>query len=534
MNILKGKNAILYRRVSTTNQKLLGNSLSAQQSSLKDFCHKNSMNIIEEFQEDYSAKNFNRPEWKKLNKFAQKNKTRIDYLLVVDWDRFSRNTYEALGVINDFNSIGVEVNCIDKWINYDDPTQIMMQLMYLGMPEVDNKIRSQKIHIGMRQSHKEGRWCVKQPVGYIPGKDELDKPLMQLDSTKAPLIKELFELFATGVYSQTELRKMAKFKQLKLSKSNLSRLLKNVVYTSKIKVKKYKDEPEQIVNGLHKAIINSEIFNKVQYQLNVKSKYKQKSTKHSETLYLRGHLKCIKCNGNLTGSASTSKTGAKHYYYHCNNGCKERFKIKEAHTELKALFSELKPSDEVCNLFEMVLEDYYKTLKDNKYQQIKTTKNEITKIKSRQKKLLNKLLDQVISDKIYKTHNSNLENELYEKKQELETLNDYQKDLSEYIEFGLYLIQNIDVLFEKANVSVKSKLMSSIFDEKIEFDGEKYRTPQFKEGFGYIYKKINELESVLNKTGDNFSKVSHLVELAGFEPASRYGNHISSTCLDNY
>lgn len=24
------------------------------------------------------------------------------------------------------------------------------------------------------------------------------------------------------------------------------------------------------------------------------------------------------------------------------------------------------------------------------------------------------------------------------------------------------------------------------------------------------------------------------VELAGFEPASRYGNHISSTCLDNY
>ena len=74
----------------------------------------------------------------------------------------------------------------------------------------------------MRQSHKEGRWCVKQPVGYIPGKDELDKPLMQLDSTKAPLIKELFELFATGVYSQTELRKMAKFKQLKLSKSNLS------------------------------------------------------------------------------------------------------------------------------------------------------------------------------------------------------------------------------------------------------------------------------------------------------------------------
>ena len=105
MNNLQGKRAILYRRVSTTDQKVFGNSLNAQQGSLRDFCEKNSMNIVKEFQEDYSAKNFNRPEWKRLNAFAKKNKKDIDYLLVVDWDRFSRNVYEALGVINDFKNI---------------------------------------------------------------------------------------------------------------------------------------------------------------------------------------------------------------------------------------------------------------------------------------------------------------------------------------------------------------------------------------------------------------------------------------------
>ena len=146
---LNGKSAILYRRVSTADQKEFGNSLNAQQSSLRDFCDKNSINIVKEFQEDYSAKNFNRPEWKRLNDFAKKNKNGIDYLLVVDWDRFSRNVFEALGVINDFKERGIEVNCIGKWINYSDPAQIMMQLMYLGMPEVDNKIRSQKVQMGM-------------------------------------------------------------------------------------------------------------------------------------------------------------------------------------------------------------------------------------------------------------------------------------------------------------------------------------------------------------------------------------------------
>ena len=118
MNSLIGKNAILYRRVSTTDQKLFGNSLNAQQSSLRDFCTKNSMTIVKEFQEDYSAKNFNRPEWKKLNDFTKKNKSKIDYLLVVDWDRFSRDTYEALKVIDDFKKLDIEVNCIEKWAFY--------------------------------------------------------------------------------------------------------------------------------------------------------------------------------------------------------------------------------------------------------------------------------------------------------------------------------------------------------------------------------------------------------------------------------
>ena len=112
----------------------------------------------------------------------------------------------------------------------------MMQLMYLGMPEVDNKIRSQKVQIGMRQGLKEGRWNVMQPIGYVSGKDELGKTLMQLDPIKAPLIKDLFSTFSLGVYSQNEILKMSKFRKLKLSKSTLSRVLRNILYVGDIKV----------------------------------------------------------------------------------------------------------------------------------------------------------------------------------------------------------------------------------------------------------------------------------------------------------
>ena len=513
MNNLTGKNAILYRRVSTTDQKLFGNSLNAQQSSLRDFCTKHSMNIVKEFQEDYSAKNFIRPEWKKLNDFTKKNKSKIDYLLVVDWDRFSRDAYEALRVIDDFKKLDIEVNCIEKWINYKDPTQKIMQLMYLGMPEVDNKIRSQKVQMGMRQGLKEGRYNVKPPIGYMPGKDELSKTLIQLDTVKAPLIEELFSTFALGIYSQNELLKMSKFRELKLSKSNLSRVLKNILYAGDVRVSAKDDEPEQIIKGLHKSIVSREIFNKVQHLLVSRTKNKSKRNKMRDDMYLRGHLKCVKCEGNLTGSPSTSKTGAKHYYYHCNTakGCKERFKVKDAHNELINLFRDLKPPVEVCDLFELVLEDHYKTSKQSQYNDMKRVESEIQGLELKKDKLLDKLLDEVISNEVFTKHTKNIDKDLSERRNELSNLNDYQKDLSEYINYGLKLMQNLEMFFEQSDVHIKNKLMSSIFEEKIEFDGVKYRTPIFKDGFRFIYSKINELESIANKKGDNLSKVSRLV-----------------------
>ena len=72
----------------------------------------------------------------------------------------------------------------------------------------------------MRQGLKEGRWNMRQPIGYIKGKDENGRPLMQVDEKKYKLIRELFLMFESGLYSQNQLLKMKKFERLKLSKSN--------------------------------------------------------------------------------------------------------------------------------------------------------------------------------------------------------------------------------------------------------------------------------------------------------------------------
>jgi site-specific DNA recombinase len=521
MKNLSGKRAILYRRVSTTDQKLHGYSLGHQKDVLRAFCHNNSIEIDREFEEDYSAKDFIRPQFKQLLEYAIKNKNKIDYLLVHKWDRFSREGSDALVYIKTFKKLGIEVNCIESWIDYDDPAQLMMLHINVAFPEVENRIKSDRVKDGNRKALLEGRWINKQPLGYIKGRDENDKPLMRPHPELSPLVKELFEDFASGLYSQSELLKLYKYKPLKLTRSNLNRIIRQIVYAGKIEIKADKSNPEIIIDGLHQPIISIETYCKVQNILQRRTVFKQKIKAINPYFPLRGHLKCCKCGGNLTGSASTSGTGAKHYYYHCNasNGCNERFTTAEAHKQFFELLKSIAPSKEVCDLFEVILEEKFKTSESDKEIQLNKVKREIEQIKKKEEVLTDKLIEGVLNNEDFILTKKKLKDKYLELKEIETTLKIDEKDLRSQIGFGVQLFQNLPNLFEKASVSLKNKLLSSILEEKLEYKNKKYRTPVFKEVFGYIYNKINALENIKEKTGNNLSKVSRFVPGAGVEPA---------------
>ena len=520
---LQDKKVILYRRVSTTDQKESGNSLNTQHNSLRDFARKNGMNVVNEYEEDYSAKNFNRPEFKKLQDFVKKSKGKVDYILITSWDRFSRNAHDALGVIHNMRELGVEVNCIENWIDHDDPQQLIMMLLYLGIPEVDNRVRSQKVRTCMRQGLKEGRWNVGQPIGYIPGKDpeNPNKILMKVDPEKGPSMAELFKEFARGIYSQNELRALPRFRHLNLSRSNLNVQLRNVLYAGKIRVPAYKDEPEELKDALHESLITWETYEKVQYQLAKRRKVKSKTSKFNDLLPLRGHLMCPDCGGNLTGSGSTSETGKRHYYYHCNTskGCKVRFRVEDVHIGFEHLINDLKPDPQVIELFKLIMKDHYQNAEKTKYAAIEILKKKVKTLEKRQENLLNNMLDKIVTSVVYKKHTDTLDKEILELNIQLRELGDFDNDLHEYINFGSFLLENLGSLYQKANVQIKNKVLSSILEDKLIFTGKNYRTPKFKEAVSHIYLNIKDLERKNAKKGAASKNISFRVPRTRFELA---------------
>ena len=101
MNKINKRRAILYCRVSSDEQ-AKGCSLNHQEKELRYYCNKNGIDVVDVYKEDYSAKTFNRPEMNMICKRLLKKKPDADLLLVLRWNRFTRDLTSGCDFIRRF------------------------------------------------------------------------------------------------------------------------------------------------------------------------------------------------------------------------------------------------------------------------------------------------------------------------------------------------------------------------------------------------------------------------------------------------
>ncbi len=383
MMLTKLKRAALMCRVSSDEQ-VKGYSLDLQDEALRKHCERYNIEIVYTFREDHSAKDFNRPEFKKFLTFLNKNKGKVDTLLFTSWDRFSRNITDSLIMLRRLESYGITSHAIEQPIDMSIPENKAMLAIFLCLPEIDNDRRSIKIKGGVRAALKAGRWSRIAPIGYLNTRDKNNKPLIVPSPEKAPLIRMAYEDVLSGI-SQVEIIKKLKVKGLKTNKSTFSSLLRNPVYMGKIEVPEEGEEKTTLVEGLHEAIVSEDLFYKVQYSLITKNKSKNKPYFNSkrEELPLRGQLICARCGEHITGSASKSKTGKRHFYYHCNHCHSIRIPSAKANDHVKDILTLMK--------FEGDFDELYDTLCNKRLKNSKPIEENKANKKDRISELRNRL-----------------------------------------------------------------------------------------------------------------------------------------------
>ena len=462
------KSAYLYVRVSTDEQKRKGYSLPEQEDRLLKYCEYNNIEVKGIFREDFSAKNFNRPEWKKLIATVRSKAKEDKNILFIKWDRFSRNieyAYEMIGVLRKHKATAM---AIDQPIDFSVPESTVMLAVYLSVPEAENSRRALNTANGIRRAKQMGRYPSKAPLGFINLTTVDGKKIIAPKQPEAGIIRWVFHQLAKNIHKIEEVRKAADAKGLKCSRSYFFKLIRNPAYCGLIPIKLRTGE-QYMVKGIHDRLISEALFHEVQRIITTKRKISSKRDELKAMFFLTGFLICPLCNRKLCGSFSQGST-KKHPYYHCRGRCKTRIKAPLLNERYQQELQQLMLSNKAVNIFNCVLEDWNTNTQKAEYLQ---ERQQVVRRLQEQQLTLSQARKLFIAAILKLDDYSELKREYHVNskclKRELSDINEKLKNIDKQRQLGGRPIVNILHGFSSMDTTDKKHLVNLIPPLKVDY-----------------------------------------------------------------
>ena len=530
------RSVILYCRVSSDEQ-AENTSLDFQEETLRRHCERMGYNVVGVYREDYSAKDYNlkRPEMKKIYDYCKANKSKVDMILFLRWDRYARNVGFAFEYQERFAKLDIEINALESPIDFGGTEWPMLLSVYCGAAHTeDNKI-SRRTRDGIRATLKAGGWPQKAPIGYLNNRVSPSETHLIKDPEYAPIVEEVFRELAKGIDSVgTLLRKYGPLLRRRkgihkdgrgiekdttnhpISKGAFYRMVQSPLYCGKIVVPAYGDEPEMIVQGEHEPIIDKATFQAAQDALYGRTRCKPKTRKTDKPeLYLRRYLVCPHCGHGITGAFSTGH-GGKYPYYNCCYCKKVKSRAEKANETFAEFIGTLKPNPASKKVFEQILKDVSERSSESRRAECENVKTQINTLENKIANADDKYIDGSLNAEQYQRICDRCKREKEQLEERLKFLRNPQNSkLEPKLKYAYALIDNMVDYIREAPVEVRCHLIGSIFAEKIEFDGKKYRTQKLNEVAALIFQNNSELQK---EERDVKNSTSRSVPRVGLEP----------------
>ena len=316
--------AVIYARYSSDNQR--EESIEGQLRDCNEYAKYNDITVVGSYiDRALSAKTDNRPEFQKMIKDSVKRL--FDVIIVWKLDRFARNRFDSAYYKNVLKKNGVRVVSAKESIS-EGAEGIILESVLEGYAEYYSVELGEKVNRGMTDNALKAMSNGGiTPLGYYLD----DEQRLQIDESKAPFVREIFQRFADGEMIKTIIADMnargvgttVRMKKRPgkkpytkpLGYNNVRRMLSNRKY-----IGEYKFKDIVIENGIP-AIIEKGLFEKVQMRIATNTRAPALHKAREEYL-LATKLFCGKCQAMMLGESGTSKTGKIYNYYKCANAKK--------------------------------------------------------------------------------------------------------------------------------------------------------------------------------------------------------------------
>jgi site-specific DNA recombinase len=296
----------LYGRVSSREQEREGYSIPAQRKLLSGYARTCQFHIDHEFIDIESAKNPGRKEFGAMVSLLKAD-SRCRIVLVEKTDRLYRNRADALVFEELIETRGVEIHLVKEGriISKDSRSQDkFMHDIHVAVAKNYVENLKEEVKKGMREKAEQGIYPGRAPFGY---KNNSLTRSIEVHETKAPIVKRIFELYATGNCSLAILRETVHAETgILINRSYLEVMLKNPFYIGRFVWRgiEYK--------GAHTPLISPELFQRVQDAFSGHNKPKYR--KHQ--FAFAGILRCAHDGCTVTTELQKNK----YVYYRCSHG----------------------------------------------------------------------------------------------------------------------------------------------------------------------------------------------------------------------
>lgn len=318
-----------YARVSTDSDEQL-NSLTNQVTYYEDLIRKNAAWVYVTGYVDEGLSGISTKKRENFHRMIEDAKTgAFDLVITKEISRFARNTLDSIQFTRDLLNAGVAVFFQNDNINtLDEDSELRLSIMSSIAQDELRKLSS-RVKFGHQQAIKEGVVLGNSHLfGYSKHNGKLS-----IDESEAPMVRQLFELYATGEYSLKQIENRFweqgyhNYRGKRIGHTTLSNMISNPKYKgyyvgNKVKVidmftKKqkflppeewvmFKDETGQIVP----AIVSEELWE----QANVVLRRRSDDVKNRQGIcnsqnLLTGKLYCTCCGTAYYRKESKSRKG---------------------------------------------------------------------------------------------------------------------------------------------------------------------------------------------------------------------------------
>lgn len=476
-------NAVIYYRVSTTEQVERGFSLENQREACLRHAGGKGIAVSGEFHDDgFSAKTADRDGLQDMLKFCLLKANKVQCVIVYKIDRLSRDVGDYSSIKNQLNQAGIKLLSVTENID-DTPAGKFMGNVMATIAQWDNDVRSERVTDGMKKCIESGRWPFMARIGYLNRTGTDGKKEIALDPNKSKLISFIFSEFSKGVQNQEQLRQKVNALGLRSYKGKeISSQLMNKILTDKFYIGIITMEGRQY-KGSHTPLTTVELFENCQKQIRKFDKGVNISLSHpDESFPLRHFVLCGACSRPLTAAFSTGKSGRKFPYYRCyNKACTSPKSIakKLIEEEFVEYLYQITPSRKYLNAFRSVVLDVW----ESKYKQASFGRDALLKkieqLKQEKQRIVELAKKGIMEDDEAKIDIDTVKGKILEAEIQLGQISNENFDLKEAIDYCFEFLLNIPEYWQKGTFQQKKTLQSSIFSKSPSYFYPKFETPQF-------------------------------------------------------